>query len=260
MNIQQLKADARQALGPGAHRRVTLHFILLSEIPVLFYLAYTLLDEFTRQIPGGFSNQGQLAVLATATSLLYGICYAGNFIVGILQAGYQWFLLKLCRGQSCGTADLWVGLHRFGRFLLLLVLINLFTFLWSMLFVIPGIIAAYRYSMAVYLMLDHPDLRPMEAIQMSCELTSGYKMDLFRLDLSFWYYYLMIYLGVFAVYLDLVPGLSSDHSLLVYYLISEAILLLAYVWRLSYVTAATAEAYRYLTGEKLQQAGPADTQ
>ena len=40
-----------------------------------------------RQIPGGFANQGQLAMLAAVTSMLYGICYIGTFIVGILQAG-----------------------------------------------------------------------------------------------------------------------------------------------------------------------------
>lgn len=143
------------------------------------------------------------------------------------------------------------GLRRFGRFLVLLVLINLMTFLWSMLFIIPGIIAGYRYSMAVYLLLDHPDLRPMEAIRLSCELTNGYKMDLFRLDLSFWYYYLMLYLGVCVVYLDFVPQLSGSYPLLALYLISEVILLIAYLWRLSYVTAATAEAYRSLAGERL---------
>ena len=40
MDIRQLKAEARQTLRTGAHRGVTLRFILLSEIPVLFYLAY----------------------------------------------------------------------------------------------------------------------------------------------------------------------------------------------------------------------------
>ena len=251
MDIRQLKAEARQTLRTGAHRGVTLRFILLSEIPVLFYLAYYFLDEYMRQIPGGFANQGQLAMLAAVTSMLYGICYIGSFIVGILQAGYQWCLLKLCRNQPCSISDLWTGLRRFGRFLVLLVLINLMTFLWSMLFIIPGIIAGYRYSMAVYLLLDHPDLRPMEAIRLSCELTNGYKMDLFRLDLSFWYYYLMLYLGVCVVYLDFVPQLSGSYPLLALYLISEVILLIAYLWRLSYVTAATAEAYRSLAGERL---------
>ena len=225
MDIRQLKAEARQTLRTGAHRGVTLRFILLSEIPVLFYLAYYFLDEYMRQIPGGFANQGQLAMLAAVTSMLYGICYIGNFIVGILQAGYQWCLLKLCRNQPCSISDLWTGLRRFGRFLVLLVLINLMTFLWSMLFIIPGIIAG--------------------------ELTNGYKMDLFRLDLSFWYYYLMLYLGVCVVYLDFVPQLSGSYPLLALDLISEVILLIAYLWRLSYVTAATAEAYRSLAGERL---------
>ena len=113
MDIRQLKAEARQTLRTGAHRGVTLRVILLSEIPVLFYLAYYFLDEYMRQIPGGFANQGQLAMLAAVTSMLYGICYIGNFIVGILQAGYQWCLLKLCRNQRFSISDLWTGLRRF---------------------------------------------------------------------------------------------------------------------------------------------------
>lgn len=65
------------------------------------------------------------------------------------------------------------------------LLTMLFTTLWSLLFVIPGIIASYRYAMAEYLLYRYPQLTPMQAISMSKQRMMGHKMNLFVLELSF---------------------------------------------------------------------------
>ncbi len=65
------------------------------------------------------------------------------------------------------------------------LLTMLFVSLWSMLFVIPGIIATYRYAMAEYLLCKHPELTPMQAIDMSKRRMMGHKLQLFSLELSF---------------------------------------------------------------------------
>ena len=62
---------------------------------------------------------------------------------------------------------------------------TVFIVLWSMLLVIPGIIAAYRYRFAVLNLCENPELGVMEALNMSKAQTSGYKGQLFMLDLSF---------------------------------------------------------------------------
>jgi uncharacterized membrane protein len=249
MDIRQLRADARTVLRSGAHRSVTWQFILLAEIPVVIYVAYYLLDGYAAQVPGGFSNQHQLAVLAGAASILYSISYVCSFAVQLLEMGYQCFLLRLCRGQHGSRSDLFLAFRHLGRFLVLLIVSNVLVFLWSLLFLIPGIIAGYRYSMAVYLLMDHPDLSPMDAIRLSCELTNGYKMDLFFLDLSFWYFYLLLYLGIGVSYLDLLPFFPDNISLLTLYLIGEVLLLVGYLLWLPHATAAKLEAYLFLTGE-----------
>jgi uncharacterized membrane protein len=66
---------------------------------------------------------------------------------------------------------------------------TLFIFLWSLLLIIPGIIAAYRYRMATYLLIDHPEMSPLECIRASKQMMAGHKGELFVLDLSFigWY-------------------------------------------------------------------------
>jgi len=61
----------------------------------------------------------------------------------------------------------------------------LYISLWSLLFVIPGIIKAYEYRMIPYLLAENPNLEYHEAFRISSELMEGQKMDTFILDLSF---------------------------------------------------------------------------
>ena len=65
------------------------------------------------------------------------------------------------------------------------VLTTIFIALWSLLFVIPGIVKAYAYSMTYYIRLDHPEYTPTQAITESRRLMDGNKMRLFCLHLSF---------------------------------------------------------------------------
>lgn len=65
------------------------------------------------------------------------------------------------------------------------LLITLFTALWSLLFVIPGIVKSYSYSMAYFLKIDHPEYTATQAIDESRRIMNGHKMKLFLLDLSF---------------------------------------------------------------------------
>lgn len=65
------------------------------------------------------------------------------------------------------------------------ILVGIFTFLWSLLFIIPGIIKAYAYSMTPFIIADEPDIDFMAAIKKSQELMRGHKFRLFKLQLSF---------------------------------------------------------------------------
>lgn len=67
----------------------------------------------------------------------------------------------------------------------LAILQGLFVFLWSLLLVVPGIIAAYRYRQALYLLLDHPEKSAWQCLRESAAVMRGHKWELFVLDLSF---------------------------------------------------------------------------
>lgn len=62
---------------------------------------------------------------------------------------------------------------------------NLYTFAWSLLFIIPGIIKAYEYRMIPYILADNPDISYEEAFDLSKQMMDGNKWDTFVLDLSF---------------------------------------------------------------------------
>ena len=67
----------------------------------------------------------------------------------------------------------------------MMFLISLYTALWSMLFVVPGIVKGYSYSLAIYIKSENPNIPASTAIELSKRMTNGHKMDLFVLDMSF---------------------------------------------------------------------------
>lgn len=91
--------------------------------------------------------------------------------------------------------------HYSGR-LLLVILGGLFTFLWSLLLIIPGIVYSYGIYFANELMVDNPNLSPMEALKLSRRMVDGHRGELFRLDLSFilWWLLMACTAGIAGIY------------------------------------------------------------
>ena len=121
----------------------------------------------------------------------------------ILDAGQVLYHLGVRRGEEMPYATLFDGFGFIGKLILLNIVITLYVFLWSMLFVFPGIIAYYRYSFALYNLYENPDMGVMEAISMSKAQTAGYKGDLFLLDLTFigWNLLCSLTLGILSIWI-----------------------------------------------------------
>lgn len=81
--------------------------------------------------------------------------------------------------------------NRYGNVVKTMFLKKLFTFLWSLLFVIPGIIKSYEYRMMPYLLSENPDMDTKRAFELSKEMMMGEKWRVFVLDLSFFWWYLL---------------------------------------------------------------------
>ena len=122
-------------------------------------------------------------------------------LIGPLSFGLALIFLSLARGkESVDFGDLFNGFTDGGfvRLLLLGLLQNIFIFLWSLLFIIPGIVKTYSYSMSYYLAIDHPDWDWKQCIDESRRIMDGNKWKLFVLDLSFigWYIVGMLACGI----------------------------------------------------------------
>ena len=121
-----------------------------------------------------------------------------NLLSMVLSAGFVLYCMAVRRGERAEYLTLFDGFSFVGKVILLNLVIYCFTLLWSMLFVIPGIVAAYRYRFALYNLYENPGLNVMEALEMSKRQTRGYKGQLFMLDLSYFGWYLLASLPVLA--------------------------------------------------------------
>ena len=138
-----------------------------------------------------------------------------HLALSIVSVGFSIFTLNTIRQNAPDFGNLLDGFGMMPRLLWLLILEALFIMLWSCLFVIPGIVAAYRYSLAVYIMIDNPELGAMDCIRESKRMTQGYKAQLFKLDLSFILWLLLSSLPVvgYAVQVILTPYMETSRVL-----------------------------------------------
>lgn len=109
-----------------------------------------------------------------------------HFILGgVIQLGYATFLLKQHDHKDPQLNDLFSKFDYFGAGFCQAFLRNLYVFLWSLLLIIPGIVAQYSYAMTPFIMAEHPELTASEAIRASKKMMNGNKWELFCLHLSF---------------------------------------------------------------------------
>ena len=160
-------------------------------------------------------------VLANAVSLVGSLgAGAGLFstflsifselLSAVLVAGFVLYCMAVRRGERAEYLSIFDGFSFAGKIIGLNILLYLFVFLWSCLFVIPGIVAAYRYRFALYNLYENPQLNPLEALEMSKRQTYGYKAQLLTLDLSYLGWMLLAMLPtlptVYQMYLNYAAG------------------------------------------------------
>lgn len=163
MNRAELKEKAKQQLGNDIFGNVWL-------MSTLIFLIYEAIVAVLNSL-----NLGILAILVSGP-LSYGLVYI--------------FLKQSNDNQAPAIEDLFKGFKEdFTQNFLIGLMTSIFTFLWALLFVIPGMVKAYAYSLAYFIKVDNPSYNWKQCIDESIKMTNGHKLDLFILDLSFigWY-------------------------------------------------------------------------
>lgn len=142
-------------------------------------------------------------ILSALSSVFVGIIFVGVVGIGVARA-----TLGVVREEDKRTnfEKLFSGLTdgQLGDNIILGLLMELFIFLWSLLFIIPGIVKSYSYSMAYFIKIDNPEMSANDCITASRKMMKGHKWSLFVLDLSFigWYILGMLALGIGVLWVD----------------------------------------------------------
>lgn len=139
-------------------------------------------------------------ILGALSSFAVGIIF-----MGVLNIGFYKIMLNSVRKKDTKLEDLFSGFASgFDRSLIAGLLVYVFTFLWSLLFIIPGIIKSYSYSMTYYILLDDENISGTDAIKKSEGMMKGHKKELFLQDLSFigWILLSILTLGILLIWLN----------------------------------------------------------
>lgn len=120
--------------------------------------------------------------------------------------------LNLTYGVKPGAGDAFTGFDDFWSAFKVNFLVGLFTFLWSLLFVIPGIVKTLSYSMSMYVLAENKGKPALECIKESKVITNGHKMDLFVLGLSFIGWILLGYITLGIGYIWILPYVEATYT------------------------------------------------
>ena len=248
MNLRGLKQASRQCLRDSrvSPWKLSLLYALCYFGSVLICDAVVYLLNRQMQSATGLSAmvaQGRLEFAAFLVDIVLLLA------IILWSAGYSWFALQLSRGQATSFGSFLKGFQTFSRVILLYLLQAFYVWCWSLLFVIPGIVAFYRYRMAIYVLLDQPGTSVLEAVQVSKRLTYGHKMELFLMDMSFLWCHLPVYVTLYlpaVLQWGILPVAVGTVGLLVAYGISILVPFVFSVLAMPYVATTEAHAYNWL--------------
>jgi uncharacterized membrane protein len=198
-----LKREALQALKGnwGSVIGTTLLFLVISSF--ITPVSVPSMDENDTTLFIGSIGSDLLSIFSISLNLL---------IYGSLSLGWSSFFLHLCRSKKANIDLLFsyfTSWHRYIRGVVSYVLPFTYLLLWSLLFLIPGIIKSFSYAMTNYILIDHPELSVNQSITKSRKMMNGYKWKLFVLFLSFigWFLLSLLTLGIGFIWL--IPYLQT---------------------------------------------------
>ena len=197
----ELRAQARERLEGQWGTFVLMTFLMLVIQTIL-------------QIPGYI---GSLLEILSPENVLASLSFSNiSNILSLLALPLSWgltvSLLRNHREESVDLENLFDGFRggRYTRVFCALFLVQLFTFLWTLLLIIPGIIKAFSYALTPYILLDEPELTARQAITRSCEIMQGRRWKLFCLYLSFIGWGILCLLTFGIGFLWLVPYMNAS--------------------------------------------------
>jgi len=159
---------------------------------------------------------GALLIFGVVTGVPGSVLSIGGLIslliAGAMNLGLSIFALSLSRRQDPAITDIFLGFKNFWVALGAYLLLTIFIILWSILLIVPGVIATLRYSMTFYIIAENDSIGPLEAITKSKKIMYGNKWKLFCFSCRFlgWAVLCVITLGI--GFLWLAPYISISFA------------------------------------------------
>lgn len=147
--------------------------------------------EIKLQAKANFRGQYGISLGAYILMMVLMGAASGTFVGAVLLVppllvGYVSFTIRVYRGERGDIGDMFsVGFNDYARNLGGVLWMWLFTWLWSLLFIIPGIIKYFSYFMTPYILADSKKVSATQALKLSIKMTRGYKGKIFVMYLSF---------------------------------------------------------------------------
>lgn len=213
---------------------VLIYYVFSGVIPAvldLFFSSVQYIELYTGEY---------MPMTVTYASPIYELILTGPLMLGILM-----FLLAFFRTHKIDYALTFEGFSLLGKGFFLYLMYIIRVFLWSLLFIFPGIIAAFRYSQAFYLRIDHPEWTSRQCLAASSRLMKGNKLKLLGVSLSFigWYMLATIPATIIGAFID-----SSTASLVATIVLSIPVLFVDL-----YLMMTETVFYELLTGNLIVQ-------
>lgn len=171
LNRKAIKEEAKAFISGSKWLKMFLACLPATVLPGIIGIVITSILAIMQS--EGMTSGSGISSLVSLLSIPFTVAIAGYFLNHIRQKNPEW------------TSIYKEGMDNFGKYLCVGLITNLVVFLWSLLFVFPGIYASYKYFFVHHIIHDNPNLTAKQARVLSNRITNGFKMDLFILGLSF---------------------------------------------------------------------------
>ena len=209
MKTNQDYKNAALAALKGNWAPAVLAAVIMSLIVVICILPNEI-ASFTGNNPSAMADPASMLRKMLPLMGLSFIAY--TFLMYPVELGYANAHLRLLQsGENNLTNNMFhIAFDGYGRKVWGMFLVVLFTFLWSMLFIIPGIVKSFAYAMTPFILEEHPELSANQAIDRSVAMMKGHKFDLFYLYLGFIGWLLLAFLTLGIGLLWVMPYLETS--------------------------------------------------
>ena len=159
---------------------------------------------------------GVFSIYLLITIVLQNIPFIGPialiFVAGPLTLGFTIYFLKFLKDEESNLNQLFEGFKNYGSVLVTYLLYTIYILLWTLLFIIPGIIAQMKYSQVWFIMAEDNEISGNDALKKSKEMMDGFKMQYFLLALSFigWILLAMLTCGIGLLWV--VPYIQTSYA------------------------------------------------